>query len=173
MCQGIVMFSVPVHCSCSLVSQVVELIYLRFALCVSIYCNCPLFSLTGGRADVSRHWNVLLSPYIVAALYFSLQVGGLIYLRFALSVSVYYSCPLFFLTGGWADVDVSRHWNVLSTYIEAANLFPLQVGGLMCLGIVMFSGSCYYHALTGNTSVRRVTPYGGMMIIAAWLAMML
>lgn len=48
---------------------------------------------------------------------------------------------------------------------------PLLVGSLMCTGMLLFSGSCYIHALTGSTAVRRVTPYGGMLLIAAWIAM--
>ncbi|XP_048246870.1 transmembrane protein 256 homolog [Haliotis rufescens] len=50
---------------------------------------------------------------------------------------------------------------------------PVLVGSLMTVGTLLFSGSCYYHALSGNTSVRYITPYGGMMIICAWLAMTL
>lgn len=49
----------------------------------------------------------------------------------------------------------------------------IQVGTLLTGGMVLFSGSCYYHALTGNTTIRKVTPYGGMMLIFGWLAMML
>ncbi|KAK6194516.1 hypothetical protein SNE40_000138 [Patella caerulea] len=48
---------------------------------------------------------------------------------------------------------------------------PYLVGSLMTTGLVLFSASCYYHALTGNTRVRWVTPYGGMLLIFAWLAM--
>lgn len=50
---------------------------------------------------------------------------------------------------------------------------PILVGTLMTVGMMLFSGSCYYHALTGNQGVRYVTPYGGMLLIAAWLAMMI
>ncbi len=54
---------------------------------------------------------------------------------------------------------------------KLANIYFLfQVGSLFALGTVLFSGSCYVHALTGNTAVRRVTPYGGMLLIAGWLA---
>ncbi|ESP05003.1 hypothetical protein LOTGIDRAFT_109541 [Lottia gigantea] len=49
---------------------------------------------------------------------------------------------------------------------------PYLVGALMSTGMVIFSGSCYYHALTGNPRVRWITPYGGMMLICAWLAML-
>lgn len=50
---------------------------------------------------------------------------------------------------------------------------PHLVGILMLSGMTLFSGSCYVHALTGNDVVRRVTPYGGMLLIAAWGAMIL
>lgn len=50
---------------------------------------------------------------------------------------------------------------------------PMLVGSLMSVGMVLFSGSCYYHALTGDTRIRRVTPYGGILLIVAWLTMIL
>jgi len=49
----------------------------------------------------------------------------------------------------------------------------LQVGTLMSAGMLLFCGSCYYHALTGSTVIRRITPYGGMLLIAAWASIML
>lgn len=50
---------------------------------------------------------------------------------------------------------------------------PMLTGTLMTGGIVLFCGSTYYHALTDNQSVRRVTPYGGFLLIFAWLSMVL
>ncbi|XP_041348648.1 transmembrane protein 256 homolog [Gigantopelta aegis] len=48
---------------------------------------------------------------------------------------------------------------------------PMLVGTMMTAGMIMFSGSCYYHALTGDTRIRWITPYGGTMLIFAWVAM--
>jgi len=48
---------------------------------------------------------------------------------------------------------------------------PLIVGSLISAGMLLFSGSCYFHALTGNTAFRQVTPYGGMLLMAGWIAM--
>ncbi|XP_061171017.1 transmembrane protein 256 homolog [Saccostrea cucullata] len=50
---------------------------------------------------------------------------------------------------------------------------PYLTGSLLTLGIVLFSGSCYVHALTGNTKIRYITPYGGFALIFAWLSMLL
>ncbi|KAK7090972.1 hypothetical protein V1264_010699 [Littorina saxatilis] len=50
---------------------------------------------------------------------------------------------------------------------------PILVGTLLTVGMALFSGSCYYHALTGNQRVRYITPYGGMLLIFGWLAMVL
>lgn len=50
---------------------------------------------------------------------------------------------------------------------------PGLVATLLASGMIVFSGTCYYYALTGDKSVRRFTPYGGMMLIAGWLAMAL
>jgi len=48
---------------------------------------------------------------------------------------------------------------------------PNLTGTLFCLGTLLFSGSCYAYALTENESIRRVTPYGGMLLMAAWASM--
>jgi uncharacterized membrane protein YgdD (TMEM256/DUF423 family) len=41
--------------------------------------------------------------------------------------------------------------------------------GLMLAGIVLFSGSLYLLALTGERMLGAVTPLGGVAFIAAWL----
>jgi uncharacterized membrane protein YgdD (TMEM256/DUF423 family) len=43
------------------------------------------------------------------------------------------------------------------------------VCGLMLAGIVLFSGSLYALALTGQRMLGAVTPFGGVAFIAAWL----
>jgi uncharacterized membrane protein YgdD (TMEM256/DUF423 family) len=43
------------------------------------------------------------------------------------------------------------------------------VGVLMVAGILLFSGSLYALALTGNRTLGAVTPLGGLAFIAAWL----
>lgn len=48
---------------------------------------------------------------------------------------------------------------------------PNLTGSLFCLGMLLFSGSCYGFALTQNETIRRVTPYGGMLLMAAWASM--
>ncbi|KAL8580925.1 hypothetical protein ACOMHN_039625 [Nucella lapillus] len=50
---------------------------------------------------------------------------------------------------------------------------PVLVGTLLSAGMVLFCGSCYFHALTGYDRARRITPYGGMLLIFGWLAMAL
>lgn len=50
---------------------------------------------------------------------------------------------------------------------------PYLTGTLLTAGILLFSGSCYIHAMTGNTKIRYVTPYGGFALIFAWLSMLL
>ena len=41
-------------------------------------------------------------------------------------------------------------------------------GALMLAGIVLFSGSLYLLALTGERSLGAVTPVGGLAFLAAW-----
>jgi uncharacterized membrane protein YgdD (TMEM256/DUF423 family) len=43
------------------------------------------------------------------------------------------------------------------------------VGVLLVAGILLFSGSLYALALTGNRMLGAVTPLGGLAFIAAWL----
>ncbi|KAK2176908.1 hypothetical protein NP493_632g02001 [Ridgeia piscesae] len=50
---------------------------------------------------------------------------------------------------------------------------PNLVATLLCLGMLVFCGSSYVTAITGNTHVNVVTPYGGMTLMLAWLAMAL
>ena len=50
---------------------------------------------------------------------------------------------------------------------------PSLTGFLMVGGIAMFCGTTYYHAFTGDKQYRQFTPYGGILLIAAWLSMIL
>jgi len=50
---------------------------------------------------------------------------------------------------------------------------PNLVGSLLVAGTLIFSGTCYMHGINGNTEIIRYTPYGGMALIAAWLAMII
>eukprot|EP00884_Botryococcus_braunii_P018208 jgi/Botrbrau1/5070/Bobra.37_1s0034.1 len=47
---------------------------------------------------------------------------------------------------------------------------PRLVGSLAATGIVLFSGSCYYAALTEDRSNAKLAPFGGFALIGAWLA---
>lgn len=40
---------------------------------------------------------------------------------------------------------------------------------LLGAGILLFSGSLYVLAITGNRSLGAITPFGGMSFIAAWM----
>ena len=48
---------------------------------------------------------------------------------------------------------------------------PNVVGGLLAVGTVVFSGGCFAAALTGDRAMSKPAPYGGMMLIAGWLAL--
>ena len=50
---------------------------------------------------------------------------------------------------------------------------PRLTGMLMIGGVLTFCGTTYYHALTGDNQWRKLTPFGGIMLIAAWLSMIL
>ncbi|XP_067014579.1 transmembrane protein 256 homolog isoform X2 [Anabrus simplex] len=51
--------------------------------------------------------------------------------------------------------------------------WPRTAGSLLVLGMVLFSGTCYYYALTGSKQLSRFTPVGGTLLIFGWLAMVL
>ena len=42
-------------------------------------------------------------------------------------------------------------------------------GGLFSVGILLFSGSLYALALTGERSLGMITPFGGVMFLVGWL----
>jgi len=50
---------------------------------------------------------------------------------------------------------------------------PRLTGVLMVGGIIVFCGTTYYHALSGDKQYRRFTPFGGILLIAAWLSCIL
>ncbi|XP_059474065.1 transmembrane protein 256 homolog [Neocloeon triangulifer] len=50
---------------------------------------------------------------------------------------------------------------------------PVLSGSLMLSGLVLFCGPCYHFALTGETTIKPVTPYGGILLIVAWLSLCL
>ena len=43
----------------------------------------------------------------------------------------------------------------------------------MITGTTIFCGTIYYHALTEEKTFRRYTPYGGIILMMAWLSMAL
>lgn len=45
------------------------------------------------------------------------------------------------------------------------------VCGLLLAGIILFSGSLYLLAITGNRGFGAITPLGGVAFIAAWLVL--
>ena len=40
-------------------------------------------------------------------------------------------------------------------------------------GMTIFCGTIYYHALTEDKQYRKITPYGGVLLIVAWLSLLL
>ncbi|XP_054271223.1 transmembrane protein 256 homolog isoform X2 [Macrosteles quadrilineatus] len=51
--------------------------------------------------------------------------------------------------------------------------WPKTSGTFFMLGIAMFSGTCYYLALTGDRSFNKITPVGGICFILGWLSLAL
>jgi len=62
--------------------------------------------------------------------------------------------------------------------ILAVSLMPPAAGRnwvcrLLLAGIVLFSGSLYALALTGNRMLGAITPFGGLCFLAGWLTLAL
>ncbi|KAF5286352.1 hypothetical protein FQR65_LT12646 [Abscondita terminalis] len=49
--------------------------------------------------------------------------------------------------------------------------YPRVTGGLMLCGTILFCGPCYYHAFTGDDRYGCLAPFGGTVLILAWLSM--
>jgi len=47
---------------------------------------------------------------------------------------------------------------------------PVITGLLFIGGISLFCGPMYYHAIRNDPQFRRITPYGGMLLLAGWLS---
>lgn len=60
------------------------------------------------------------------------------------------------------------HWLKLST---SARLSLHFISGGFTLGIILFSGSIYFRLFTGNIALNFLTPYGGMVLILSWGAL--
>ena len=50
---------------------------------------------------------------------------------------------------------------------------PYLAGMLMTSGMMVFSGSCYWHAMSGDEGLRKFTPYGKMLLIAGLASMVM
>lgn len=48
---------------------------------------------------------------------------------------------------------------------------PKVAGTLFVLGTILFSGPCYYHAITGENKFGKFAPVGGTVLILAWLSL--
>lgn len=50
---------------------------------------------------------------------------------------------------------------------------PAVSGSLFLVGTFLFTGACYYNAFTGDKSLNRLAPVGGITLILAWLSLVL
>lgn len=49
---------------------------------------------------------------------------------------------------------------------------PYLTGSLMSAGMILFSGTCYYAALTSDERYNRLAPVGGTLLILGWISLM-
>jgi uncharacterized membrane protein YgdD (TMEM256/DUF423 family) len=50
---------------------------------------------------------------------------------------------------------------------------PLLAGLTFSLGIILFSGTLYLYAMSGYIVVKKAAPFGGWLMIAGWLTLMI
>ncbi|CAF0967432.1 unnamed protein product [Rotaria sp. Silwood1] len=50
---------------------------------------------------------------------------------------------------------------------------PMVTGSLFLGGMVLFCGPMYFHAIRNDTRFRPITPYGGILLIAGWLSIII
>ncbi|CAF2581103.1 unnamed protein product [Rotaria sp. Silwood2] len=50
---------------------------------------------------------------------------------------------------------------------------PMVTGSLFLGGLALFCGPMYFHAIRNDTRLRPVTPYGGILLIAGWLSIII
>jgi uncharacterized membrane protein YgdD (TMEM256/DUF423 family) len=59
--------------------------------------------------------------------------------------------------------------------LASAGVLPSKASAWVCrllaIGVVLFSGSLYALALTGNRMLGAITPFGGVSFIAAWVVL--
>ncbi|XP_076233964.1 transmembrane protein 256-like [Calliopsis andreniformis] len=48
---------------------------------------------------------------------------------------------------------------------------PYLAGTFLLSGTVLFCGTCYYYAFTGNNKFKTLTPIGGICFMLGWLSM--
>lgn len=59
---------------------------------------------------------------------------------------------------------------ILASLHRNSGSFTLKISGLaFILGILLFSGSLYAYAITGNELLSKLTPFGGLSLILGWL----
>ncbi|KAG2438348.1 hypothetical protein HYH02_010804 [Chlamydomonas schloesseri] len=68
----------------------------------------------------------------------------------------------------------ANHYHLLHSLLLAiapSTRRPWLVGGLTLVGMTLFSGSCYTVALQQERTWAKLAPFGGMTLMAAWLAL--
>ncbi len=74
---------------------------------------------------------------------------------------------------GWWHTAAQYHIIHAVAMLAIALREPVAVWAwrLMLAGIALFSGSLYVMGATGSLALRHVTPIGGLLLLAGWLAL--
>jgi len=72
--------------------------------------------------------------------------------------------------------DTANRYHLVHTVALLASTrakYPLVTGSLFVAGMLLFSGTCYHYSLTGQEQLRQFTPFGGILLIVAWLSLVM
>ncbi|KAL0280846.1 UNVERIFIED_CONTAM: hypothetical protein PYX00_002015 [Menopon gallinae] len=64
-------------------------------------------------------------------------------------------------------------YHTLAVLAVPLSRYPKTTASMMTLGMLLFCGTCYYHAFTGDQKLKTLTPVGGIFLIMGWLSMIL
>ena len=82
--------------------------------------------------------------------------------------------------GGTIEPKLLKTWETAAQYHLAHSIVILAASyanrgtacSLLTAGVVLFSGSLYALVLSGQRKLGAITPIGGLLMIAGWLALM-
>ncbi|CAH8873445.1 unnamed protein product [Trichobilharzia szidati] len=104
------------------------------------------------------------------------RIGGICG-ALALIACAYGTLGLWETNGKYKKIfQMGAHYHLIHSLAinQASNTkHPILTTTLLVIGTTLFSGSCYYVAISGNESASKFAPIGGLTLLLAWISMIL